>query len=109
MQPLKLPLAVLTSASSSATDGAVPATAVIITSLVLCVIFILLVFLFKRKLAKIICACAAEFMVWLACDTAFPNTIFATIMTWFTAFVAIVAVISIVNHIDWSNLRGKKH
>ena len=80
----------------------------IITELVLCVVFIALVFLFKPKLAKIICACCAEFLLWLACDQAFPDTILSTIMTWFTAFVAIVVVISIVNHIDWSNLRGKK-
>lgn len=84
-------------------------TALIVTELVLCVIFIALVFLFRAKLARIICACAAEFMLWLVCDQAFPNTIFSTIVTWFTAFVAIVAVISIVNHIDWSNLRGKRH
>lgn len=82
-------------------------TVLIISELVLCAVFALFTFLFKPKLAKIIFACLAEFMLWLACDQAFPNSILSTIMTWFTAFVAIVAVISIVNHIDWSNLRGK--
>ena len=108
MKPLHLPFTALTSASSAATDSQASTTAIIITALVLCGIFTLLVFLFKRKLGKIICACAAEFMVWLACDKAFPDTLFTTILTWITAFVSIVAVITIVNHIDWSNLRGKK-
>ena len=83
--------------------------ALIISELVLSGIFVLLVFLFKPRLLKIICACAAEFMLWFACDQYFPNTILSEIMTWITAFVAIVVVITLVNHIDWSNLRGKKN
>ncbi len=88
--------------------SSVSTQALIISELVLSGIFLILVFLFKPKLLKIICACASEFMLWFACDLAFPNTILSEIMTWLTAFVAIVVVITIVNHIDWSNLRGKK-
>lgn len=88
--------------------ASVSTQALIISELVLSGIFVILVLLFRPKLLKIICACAAEFMLWFACDSAFPNTILSEIMTWVTAFVAIVVVITIVNHIDWSNLRGKK-
>ena len=81
----------------------------IIVELVLAVILLAFVFLFRQRLAKLFCACGVEICLWLACDMAFPNTLISTVMTWLTAIVAIIVVISIVNHIDWSNLRGKKH
>ena len=87
----------------------VSTTTLIVVELVLAVILAVLVFLFRQRLAKLVCACGAEICLWLACDMAFPNSILTTIMTWVTAVAAIIIVISIVNHIDWSNLRGKKH
>ena len=87
----------------------VSTTTWIVIELVLAVILVALVFLFRQRLAKLICACGAETCLWLACDMAFPNSLLSTIMTWVTALATIVVVISIVNHIDWSNLRGKKH
>ena len=87
----------------------VSTTTLIIVELVLAVVLVALVFLFRQRLAKLLCACGAEVCLWLACDMAFPNSLLANIMTWVTALASIIVVISIVNHIDWSNLRGKKH
>ena len=87
----------------------VSTTTLIVVELVLAVVLLVLVFLFRQRLAKMICACGAEICLWLACDMAFPNSLLTNIMTWVTAVAAIVIVISVVNHIDWSNLRGKKH
>ena len=82
----------------------------LITELVICFVLVALLFLFKQRLLKILCACGAEICLWLSCKMAFgEDAIITQIMTWFTAFVAIIMVIAIVNRIDWSNLRGKKH
>lgn len=89
--------------------GNISTTTLVAVELVLAAILLVLVFLFRQRLAKLICACGSEICIWLACDMALPNSLLTTIMTWITAFAAIIIVISIVNHIDWSNLRGKKH
>ncbi len=81
----------------------------IAVELVLAVALIVFAFIFKSKLAKLFCVCGTEICLWLACDLAFPDTIITQIMTWVTAFVSIVIVIAVVNHIDWSNLRGRKN
>ena len=86
----------------------ISSTTLIVVELVLAALLLLLVFLFRQRLAKIICACGTEICLWLACDMAFPNSLLTTIMTWITAFATIVIMISVVNHIDWSNLRGKR-
>lgn len=84
-------------------------TGTLITELALCAILLVLLFLFKQRFLKMICACGAEICLWLACKMAFgTDSLITQIMTWVTALAAIVIVIAIVNHIDWSNLRGKK-
>lgn len=82
----------------------------LITELIICLLLIALLFLFRQRFLKIICACGAEVCLWLACKMAFgSDAIISQILTWITALVAIIVVIAVVNRIDWSNLRGKKH
>ena len=82
----------------------------LITELLICALLLILLFLFKQRFLKIICACGAEVCLWLACKMAFgTENIITQIFTWVTALVSIIIVIAIVNRIDWSNLRGKKH
>ncbi len=82
----------------------------LITELVICVLLIVLLFFFRKRFMKMLCACGAEICLWLACKMAFgENALLSQIMTWITALAAIIIVISVVNHIDWSNLRGKRH
>ena len=82
----------------------------LITELLICALLIVLLFLFKQRFLKIICACGAEVCLWLACKMAFgSDAIITQIFTWITALVTIIVVIAIVNRIDWSNLRGKNH
>ena len=82
----------------------------LITELVICILLLVLLFFFRQRFMKMLCACGAEICLWLACKMAFgEDAILSQIMTWITAFAAIIIVISVVNHIDWSNLRGKRH
>lgn len=82
----------------------------LITELVICVLLLVLLFFFRQRFMKLLCACGAEICLWLACKMAFGETaILSQIMTWITALAAIIIVISVVNHIDWSNIRGKKY
>lgn len=81
----------------------------LITELVICFLLIVLLFFFKQRFLKMLCACGAEICLWLACKMAFgEDAILTQIMTWITALAAIIIVIAIVNRIDWSNLRGNK-
>ncbi len=82
----------------------------LIAELVICVVLIALLFLFRQRFLKMLCACGAEICLWLSCKMAFgEEAIITQIMTWITALAAIIIVIAVVNRIDWSNLRGKKH
>ena len=81
----------------------------LITELVICSLLIALLFFFRQRFLKMLCACGAEICLWLSCKMAFgDDAILTQIMTWITALAAIIIVIAIVNRIDWSNLRGKK-
>lgn len=81
----------------------------LIVELVIAAIMMVCLFLCRQRTMKIICLCGAEICLWLACKMAFgEDAILTQIMTWLTALVAIVIVITIVNHIDWSNLRGRR-
>lgn len=81
----------------------------LIAELVICFILVVLLFLFRQRFLKILCACGAEICLWLSCKMAFgEDAIITQIMTWITALAAIIIVIAVVNRIDWSNLRGKK-
>ncbi|MBE6585512.1 MAG: hypothetical protein E7645_03175 [Ruminococcaceae bacterium] len=84
--------------------------ATLIIELIICILFVILLFLFRPRFLKIICACGAEVCLWLACKMSFgPDAIITQIFTWITAAAAIIMMIAIVNRIDWSDLRGKKH
>ena len=80
----------------------------LIAELVICFVLIVLLFLFKQRFLKMLCACGAEICLWLSCKMAFgEHAIITQIMTWITALASIIIVIAVVNRIDWSNLRGK--
>ena len=82
----------------------------LIVELVICFLLIVLLFFFRHRFLKLLCACGAEICLWLACKMAFgADALVSQIMTWITALAAIIIVIAIVNRIDWSNLRGQKH
>ncbi|MBE6557870.1 MAG: hypothetical protein E7661_02510 [Ruminococcaceae bacterium] len=81
----------------------------LIVELLIFALLVALIFMFKHRFMKIICACGAEVCLWLTSKMAFgSDALISQILTWITALVAIIVVITVVNRIDWSNLRGKR-
>ena len=81
----------------------------LITDLVIAFLFLVCVFLLRRRFLKIICACGAEVCLFLACKTFFgPDSIITKFLCWITAAAVCIITISIVNRINWSNLWGKE-
>ena len=103
-----LPLFAFENAASILSDNINVGT--LITELVICVLLIALFFIFRQRLMKILCACGAEFCLWLACKMAFGDDFILThIMTWVTAAAVICLMIAIVNRINWGRFRDKQH
>lgn len=76
--------------------------------LIVAFVLVVLMFVFRKRFFKIICACGAEICLFLACKLFFGNDALVTqIMCWLTAAVACVVTVSVVNSINWGNLRGR--
>lgn len=76
--------------------------------LIVAFVLAVLVFTFRRRFMKILCACGSEICLFMACKLFFGNdAIITQVMCWLTAAVACVITVSIVNRIDWGNLRGR--
>ncbi len=80
------------------------------TDVLLALLFIGAIFLMRKRILRIFCACAAEICLFLAVKIIFgEDSVITFIMCWITAAVACIVTIAIVNRIDWGNLRrGKK-
>lgn len=81
---------------------------VVITELVLAVLLLVAMLLVPKRFLKLICACGSVICLFLACKMAFgPQSIITQIMCWITAAAVCILTVSIVNHINWSELRGR--
>ena len=80
---------------------------VLITELVVAVLLFCLVFIFRRRFLKIICGCASEICLFLACKEYFgSNALITQIACWVTAVIVCIVTVTIVNSIDWNKLRS---
>lgn len=76
--------------------------------LIVAFVLVVLMFVFRTRLLKVICGCGAEVCLFLACKLFFGNdSIVTQIMCWVTAAVACVFTVSVVSRINWGNLRGR--
>jgi len=80
---------------------------IMICCLVAAVLLLALVFLFRPRFLKIICGCASEICLFLACKEYFgSNALITQIACWVTAVIVCIVTVTIVNSIDWNKLRS---
>jgi uncharacterized membrane protein len=83
--------------------------AFLLTEAVLCVFFLILAIVIRKRFVRLVCLSGIEVCAWLACKMIFgEDFILTTIMTWVTAALTLLITIAIVNRIDWGSLRGKR-
>lgn len=80
----------------------------VIAELVLAVLCIVLLLVFRKRILKVLFACASEVCLFLACKHFFGDGALLTeVMRWITAAAACILTLAIVNRINWNNLRGR--
>ncbi len=80
---------------------------ILVTCLVAAVISLALVFVFRRRFLKILCGCASEICLFMACKEYFgSNALITQIACWVTAVIVCIVTVTIVNSIDWNKLRS---
>ena len=83
--------------------------AFLLTEAVLCVLFLILAIVIRKRFVRLVCLSGIEVCAWLACKMIFGEEfILTTIMTWVTAALTLLITIAIVNRIDCGSLRGKR-
>lgn len=81
----------------------------VIAVLVLALLSLVLLFIARRRLLKILFACSCEVCLFFACKMFFGDEALLTkIMCWVTALAACVVTVAIVNRINWNNIRGRR-
>ncbi len=74
----------------------------VIVELVLAVVFLLLLFIFRKRFLKILSACSFVVCLFLACIAFFgEHSLITWIMRWITAAAACVLTVAVVNRINW--------
>ncbi len=74
----------------------------VISLVILSVLFLVLMFFFRKRFLRILCACLAEVGLFLAALTFFgDHSLITWIMRWITAAAACVLAVAIVNRINW--------